>query len=78
VATSFIAGFTIVFGVVALGIVHAMIEPRLGEITTIAGAVGVVFLVVDKAVVFNENFFRPGRDRSRYRRFLAGRCDRES
>ena len=63
VSTSFIAGFTIVFGIAALGIVHAMVEPRFGEVAQIAGAlafgVGVVFLVVGRAELFNENFFDP-------------------
>ena len=62
-STSFIAGFTIVFGVVALGIVEATVEPRFGEVAKIAGAlafgVGVVFLVVGRAELFNENFFDP-------------------
>ena len=63
IATGFIAGFTIVFGIVALGIVHALVEPRFGEVARIAGAlafgVGVVFLVVGRAELFNENFFDP-------------------
>ncbi len=63
VATSFIAGFTVVFGVAALGIVHAMVEPRFGDVARIVGAlafgVGVVFLVVGRAELFNENFFDP-------------------
>ncbi|WP_409025364.1 formate/nitrite transporter family protein [Halalkalicoccus salilacus] len=63
VSTSFIAGFTIVFGIVALGIVHALVEPRFGDVAQIAGAlalgVGVVFLVIGRAELFNENFFDP-------------------
>lgn len=63
VSTSFIAGFTVIFGIVALGIVHAVVEPRLGEIARIAGALafapGLVFLVVGRAELFNENFFDP-------------------
>jgi formate/nitrite transporter FocA (FNT family) len=63
VSTSFIAGFTIVFGIVALGIVEAIVEPRFGEIAKIAGAlafaVGLVFLVVGRTELFNENFFDP-------------------
>lgn len=38
VETSSIAGFTIVFGIVALGIVHALVEPRFGDVAWIAGA----------------------------------------
>ncbi|WP_368410756.1 formate/nitrite transporter family protein [Haladaptatus salinisoli] len=63
VATSFIAGFTIVFALVALGIVHALVEPRFGDVAKVAGAlafaVGIVFLVVGRAELFNENFFDP-------------------
>jgi formate/nitrite transporter FocA (FNT family) len=63
VSTSFIAGFTIVFGIVALGIVEALVEPRFGGVATVAGAlafgVGLVFLVVGRAELFSENFFDP-------------------
>lgn len=63
VSTSFIAGFTIVFGIVAQGIVHALVEPEFGDVAKLAGAlafgVGVVFLVVGRAELFNENFFDP-------------------
>ena len=63
VSTSFIAGFTIVFGIVALGIVEAIVEPRFGEIAKLAGAlafgVGLVFLVVGRTELFNENFSDP-------------------
>lgn len=62
-STSFIAGFTIVFGLVALGIVHAMVEPEFGDVAKIAGplafGVGLVLLVVGRAELFNENFFDP-------------------
>lgn len=43
VSTSFIAGFTIAFGIVALGIVHALVEPRFGDVARIA--VALVFSV---------------------------------
>lgn len=64
VATSFIAGVTIVFGIVALGVVEALIEPDLGSGTArVAGALafgtGVVFLVVGRTELFSENFFHP-------------------
>ena len=39
-ATSFIAGFTVVFGIVTLGIVHTLVEPHSGELAQIAGALG--------------------------------------
>lgn len=63
VSTSFIAGFTIVFGVVALGIVEALVEPHFGEMARIGGALafgfGMVFLVVGRTELFNENFSDP-------------------
>jgi formate/nitrite transporter FocA (FNT family) len=63
VSTSFIAGFTIVFGIAALGAVEALVEPQFGDVATIAGAltfgIGLVFLVVGRAELFNENFFDP-------------------
>ncbi|ESP88609.1 formate/nitrite transporter family protein [Candidatus Halobonum tyrrellensis] len=63
VATSFIAGFTVVFGMVALGIVEGLVEPVSAELAPIAGALafapGVVFLIVGRSELFNENFFDP-------------------
>lgn len=64
VATGFIAGVTIVFGIVALGIVYALVEPEFGpEIADLAGAlgfaIGLVFLVVGRSELFTENFFGP-------------------
>ncbi|NHN57535.1 formate/nitrite transporter family protein [Halorussus rarus] len=63
-STSFIAGFTVVFGIVALGIVEAAVEPRFGHgIAKITGAlafgIALVFLVVGRTELFNENFFDP-------------------
>ncbi|MFC4246855.1 formate/nitrite transporter family protein [Natribaculum luteum] len=62
-STSFIAGFTIVFGIAALGIVHSVVEPQFGGVAKLAGAlafgVGVVLLIVGRAELFNENFFDP-------------------
>ncbi|QDG50590.1 formate/nitrite transporter family protein [Persicimonas caeni] len=63
VSTSFIAGFTIVFGLVALGIAHSLVKPQWGQVSQLAGAlafaVGLVFLIVGRAELFNENFFDP-------------------
>lgn len=63
VSTGFIAGFTIIFGIASLGVVHALVEPRMGEVARIAGALafapGLVFLVVGRAELFSENFFDP-------------------
>lgn len=63
-ATGFIAGVTIVFGIVALGVVTAHVEPELGPgiaktVGALAFAIGVVFLVVGRAELFTENFFDP-------------------
>ncbi|UPV98820.1 formate/nitrite transporter family protein [Halorussus gelatinilyticus] len=64
VATSFIAGFTVVFGIVALGIAEAFVEPRFGHgvaklVGALAFAPALVFLVVGRTELFNENFFDP-------------------
>ncbi|WP_248515991.1 formate/nitrite transporter family protein [Salinarchaeum laminariae] len=63
VGTSFLAGLTIVFGVVALGIVESIVEPQFGGVAKLAGAlafgVGLVFLVVGRTELFNENFSDP-------------------
>jgi formate/nitrite transporter FocA (FNT family) len=64
VSTGFIAGVTIVFGIVALGVVEALVEPRLGrELGALAGAlafgIGLVFLVVGRTELFSENLFDP-------------------
>lgn len=64
VATGFIAGVTIIFGIVALGVVDALIAPELGRgvatvLSAAAFAMGVVFLVVGRSELFSENFFDP-------------------
>lgn len=63
VSTSFIAGFTIVFGLAALGIAHALVEPELGRVARIAGAlafaVGFALLIAGRTELFTENFFDP-------------------
>ena len=64
VATGFIAGVTIIFGIVALGATDALIARDLGTgVATVAGAlafgIGVVFLVVGRSELFSENFFDP-------------------
>lgn len=62
-STSFIAGFTIVFGVAAAGIAHAAVEPVLGPVAGVVAALAfapaLVFLVVGRTELFNENFFDP-------------------
>lgn len=61
---SFIAGFNIVFGIAALGIVVALVEPRFGpELADLAGSIafglGLVFLIVGRSELFSENFLDP-------------------
>ncbi|HEX6299654.1 MAG TPA: formate/nitrite transporter family protein [Acidimicrobiia bacterium] len=63
-ATGFIAGVTIVFGIVALGVVTSHIETDLGSgVATVFGAaafgIGLVFLVVGRSELFTEDFFDP-------------------
>ncbi|WP_436908914.1 formate/nitrite transporter family protein [Halosimplex marinum] len=63
VSTSFIAGFTVLFGIVALGIVEGLVEPVVGHAARVAGALafapGLVFLVAGQTELFNENFSDP-------------------
>lgn len=64
VATGFVAGVTIVFGMVALAVTYALVEPQAGAdlaklVAALAFAIGVVFLVVGRAELFSENFFDP-------------------
>lgn len=64
VATGFIAGITIVFGIVALGVVETLAQPALSSgLARLAGAlafaIGLVFLVVGRTELFTENFFDP-------------------
>lgn len=63
-ATGFIAGVTIIFGILALGITYSLVEPAFGRgIADLAGAlafaIGLVFLVVGRSELFTENFFGP-------------------
>ncbi|HEV2149115.1 MAG TPA: formate/nitrite transporter family protein [Longimicrobiaceae bacterium] len=62
-ATGFIAGSTIVFGIVALGLVRGILEPASRPLAEIGGAlafaIGFVFLFVGRAELFSENFFDP-------------------
>lgn len=63
-STGFIAGVTIVFGIVALGLATGLTQAELGEdLAKLAGAlafgIGLVFLVVGRSELFTENFFDP-------------------
>jgi formate/nitrite transporter FocA (FNT family) len=64
VSTGFIAGVTVCFGIVALGVTEALVEPELGAgPATLAGAlafaIGLVFLIVGRTELFTENLFDP-------------------
>lgn len=64
ISTAFIAGVTIVFGIVALGVTEALAEPELGSgparlLGALAFAIGLVLLVVGRSELFTENFFDP-------------------
>ena len=63
-STSIIAGYTIVLGIVAMGLVQALVEPHFGaDFAKVTGAlafgVGLVFLIVGRAEFFSENLFDP-------------------
>jgi formate-nitrite transporter family protein len=63
-STGFIAGVTVVFGIVALGMATELVAPELGPgLGSLAGAlafgIGLVFLVVGRSELFTENFFDP-------------------
>ena len=64
VATGFIAGVTIIFGIVAMAVVVAHLEGAMGRgaaevIGALAFSIGVVFLIVGRSELFSENFFDP-------------------
>lgn len=64
VSTAFIAGVTIVFGIVALGVTEALVAPSFAEgpakvAGALAFAIGLVFLVVGRTELFSENLFDP-------------------
>ncbi len=63
VSSSFIAGTTIVFGIIALSIVRAAVESYGSGVATIAGAlafgIGLVLLIIGRAELVTENFFDP-------------------
>lgn len=63
-STGFIAGVTIVFGIVALGMATELVAPDLGTgVGKLAGAlafgIGLVFVVIGRSELFTENFFDP-------------------
>jgi formate/nitrite transporter FocA (FNT family) len=64
VATAFVAGIDVAFGIAALGIVHAYLVEPFGEgVATIGGSIafGIAFvsIVVGRSELFTENFLVP-------------------
>jgi formate/nitrite transporter FocA (FNT family) len=64
ISTALAAGFDIVAGVVAFGIVDASLAPRFGHgpghlFASLAFGIGFVFLVVGRGELFTENFLVP-------------------
>ena len=64
VSRAFTAGFTIVFGIVALGITYSLVAERFGTAVgdlagSLAFGIGLVFLVVGRSELFTENFLDP-------------------
>ncbi|MCF6506457.1 formate/nitrite transporter family protein [Blastococcus sp. MG754426] len=64
VSTAFIAGVTIIFGIIALGVVEGLVaQSAASGVGRVAGAlafaIGLVFLVVGRSELFTENFFDP-------------------
>lgn len=61
-STGFIAGFTIVVGIVALAIVEARLSGTSHGVGRLGGAlfgIGTIFLVVGRVELFSENYFEP-------------------
>ncbi len=62
-ATGFIAGFTVIFGIVAQALIESAAEPHFREFASVLGAlgfgVGIMFLILGRAELFSENFFDP-------------------
>jgi formate/nitrite transporter FocA (FNT family) len=63
-ATALVGGFDVAFGVAALGLTEAALEPRAGaDAAHLAGAIafgiGFVFVVVGRSELFTENFLVP-------------------
>jgi formate/nitrite transporter FocA (FNT family) len=79
-ATAFVAGIDVAFGIAALGIVHALLVEPFGEgVATLGGSIafGVAFvsIVVGRSELFTENFLVPvagldARDRGSWRKLL--------
>lgn len=76
-STGFIAGVTIVFGIVALGMARDLVAPDYASgvgqlIGALAFAIGLVFVVIGRTELFTENFFDPVAAALARRRLTAG------
>jgi formate/nitrite transporter FocA (FNT family) len=63
-STALVAGFDVIFGVIALGVIAAALTPRTGpEIAHMIGGLGFgiafVFIVIGRSELFTENFLVP-------------------
>jgi formate/nitrite transporter FocA (FNT family) len=63
-ATSLVAGFDIVFGVIAVATVTALVSPKLGPnaahfVGSLFFGIAFIFIVVGRSELFTENFFVP-------------------
>ncbi|MGI8411297.1 MAG: formate/nitrite transporter family protein [Solirubrobacteraceae bacterium] len=63
-STALVAGFDVIFGVIALGVIAAALTPRTGpEIGHMVGSLGFgiafVFIVIGRSELFTENFLVP-------------------
>ena len=63
-ATSLVAGFDIVFGVIAIATVTALVTPQLGPslahfVGSLFFGIAFIFIVVGRSELFTENFFVP-------------------
>ncbi len=77
-ATSLVAGFDVIFGIVALGVTHALVAERFGDglgelLGAIAFGTAFVFIVVGRSELFTENFLLPiaGLDQRSRRSWLS-------
>jgi formate/nitrite transporter FocA (FNT family) len=63
-STALVAGFDVVFGVIALGVIAASLTPRTGsDVGHLVGSLGFgiafVFIVIGRSELFTENFLVP-------------------
>lgn len=63
-STSLVAGFDVVFGIVALATITAALTPRFGEeaghlVGALGFGIGFIFIVVGRSELFTENFLVP-------------------